>query len=116
MVEVDGQSLHRNRRFLKPTKVVNGETEFEVKTPEVEVPKTQEPSLVQSECPEWLQEPTPPGNSSQVDATTKKESLRVPDWRTNSTLPSKESAPLSSTTTRYGRIVRKTPLEIHYVQ
>ena len=84
----------------------------------MEVPKELAP--VQPECPEPLPEELPlpvdsshvtitqsECNSSQVDAATTEESLRVPDERSNSTLPSKGSAPLSKTptTTSYGRVV-----------
>ena len=153
VVDVDGQPLHRNRRFLKPTtvgptqqeenvrqeeNVQQEENEGEVKTPEKEVlKKTPEKEVlkaqqhvpVQLECPEPVQKE--PGNSShgtvtqaafnysQVDATTTEESFRVPDERTSSTPPSKGSKPVSkttTTTTRYGRAVRKPSRFTDYVQ
>ena len=123
MVDVDGQPLHRNRQFLKPTTVgpiQQEENEGEIKTPDKEVSKAQQHIPVQLECPESVQKELgnssqgtitqAASNSSQVDATTTGESFRVPDERTSFTPPSKGSKPVSkttTTTTRYGRAVRK---------
>ena len=95
VVDVDGQPLYRNGRFLKPTKVgpsPHGETEEVIKTPEMEVPKTQQPSPVQSEGQEPVQKGLPLPvecshgtvpqlelNSSQVDASTTVEFTGGPD-------------------------------------
>eukprot|EP00731_Ephydatia_muelleri_P030882 Em0022g396a len=47
-----------------------GETEGEIKTPEMEVPKAQQPAPVQSECPEPVQKELPlPVNSSRGTIT-----------------------------------------------
>ena len=110
-------------------RVKTPEKEVPKKTPEKEVPKAQQHVPVQLECPEPVQKE--PGNSShgtvtqaafnysQVDATTTEESFRVPDERTSSTPPSKGSKPVSkttTTTTRYGRAVRKPSRFTDYVQ